>query len=62
MNKKEFAEIVRSKRKELGFTKSAFSDLLGVSWITIWRWETQKETPNKIIMKLWADKIRSMKK
>lgn len=61
MNKEQFAKIIKEKREALNLSQEAFSSKIGVSWITIWRWENQREAPNEIIMKLWIDNIKDLK-
>lgn len=60
MKKEQFAKFIKTSRKEMGLTQAQFSEKLGLSWITIWRWENEKEAPNKIIMDLWVTKIESL--
>lgn len=61
MNKEQFAKIIKEKREALNLSQEAFGSKIGVSWITIWRWENQREAPNEIIMKLWIDNIKDLK-
>lgn len=56
----DFSELIKQKRKNLGKTQYEFAELLGVSWITVWRWENNKGAPSKTIVKLWIDKIKRM--
>lgn len=61
MTKQQFAKKIKEKREKLEKTQSEFAKMLGVSWITIWRWENEKQVPNNIIMDLWLrhiDKLR----
>lgn len=61
MNKEDFSLIVKLKRKELQLTQHEFAELIGVNWVTVWRWENQKQTPNETIMSLWASNIEGIK-
>ena len=60
MTKQQFAKLIKDKRKSLSLTQSQFGELLGLSWITIWRWENEKEAPNDVIMKLWVSFIEKL--
>lgn len=42
-----FSDMIKTKRKELGLTQSAFANRVGVSWITVWRWEKGHTEPNE---------------
>jgi len=36
---KDFGSFLKKKRKSLGLTQVEFGGALGLSYITIWRWE-----------------------
>ena len=45
MNNKEFTERLKELRKKAGHTQESLSELLGLSCMTIRRWESGKVTP-----------------
>ena len=43
---KKFADEVRNRRKIAGKSRDELADSIGVSTQTIWKWETNKTSPN----------------
>lgn len=60
MNEKTFAKLVKTKRKKLGLTQSAFAKHIGKSWITVWRWENMKNPPKSDAIEFWVRKIKGL--
>lgn len=55
MKKKNFAELIRKKRGEM--TQHEYAKTIGVSWITIWRWENGVSIPKPDAIEYWIQKI-----
>ena len=45
IDKENFTERLRTLRKKAGYTQESLSELLGISFMTVRRWETGKVTP-----------------
>jgi len=58
MNKEEFAKFVRTRRRKAGLIQSEFADLIGVSLMTVWRWENEENIPAENIIDMWINKIK----
>lgn len=61
MNKETFTNIVRTERKKTGLTQFEFAQSIGVTWITVWRWENNKNVPDKNIRDMWVEKMKLVK-
>lgn len=49
--KSNVAEWVRTLRKQLGLTQSQLAERLGVTFVTVSRWETGQARPNRLALK-----------
>ena len=58
---KSFSEFVRKKRKKLDVSQVKLAELIGVSWVTIWRWEAGLMQPKPDAIDFWMDKIKGLK-
>mgnify|MGYP002761509237 CR=1 FL=1 len=54
----DYADRIYALRQEIGATQSQFADRIGVSYVTVNRWENGKNTPNELA---W-EKIRQIEK
>lgn len=57
---KTFCEIVKEARKKSGLTQFEFGSEIGVSWITIWRWEHDEHLPKENVIDFWKKKVQSV--
>lgn len=57
---KNFQKIVREKRKQSGLTQQEFGEKIGVSWITILRWEQGFTQPKDNIIDSWIEKVKAI--
>ncbi len=58
----DFKKLVISKREGAGLTQAKFAQKLGVSWITIWRWENGAGKPKDDALQYWIGEINIMDK
>lgn len=56
-NKEEFATFIKGRRGELGLSQVKMGEALGVSWVTIWRWENQHNMPKEDAIQYWRDLV-----
>ena len=47
----EFKDYIQEQRKQSGLSQYDFGAKLGVSWITIWRWENGVTEPGELTKK-----------
>ena len=59
MDKEEFSAFVRKARAKADMTQWEFGEAIGVSWITIYRWEQELSMPKPDAIDFW---IREVKK
>ena len=52
-----FPKTVSKSLKQSGLSDREFSDKLGISKATLWRWKTGKSQPNKNAIAMWINKI-----
>jgi DNA-binding transcriptional regulator YiaG len=53
----QFSFLVRKKREKLKLSQAEFAKRVGVSWITIWRWESGNGQPKPDALKYWIEKV-----
>jgi SNF2 family DNA or RNA helicase/DNA-binding XRE family transcriptional regulator len=58
LSEADYADRIYALRQEIGATQSQFADRIGVSYVTVNRWENGKNTPNELA---W-EKIRQIEK
>jgi transcriptional regulator with XRE-family HTH domain len=56
----EFSKFVFNKRKDTKLTFYEMAEKLGVSWVTVWRWENQYNMPKVDAINYWMDKINEL--
>jgi len=56
----EFKDIVKNKRMALRKGRLTFGKLLGISSVTVWRWETGRSRPEEKLIKFWEQKIKEL--
>ncbi|MFW6336900.1 MAG: helix-turn-helix domain-containing protein, partial [Phycisphaeraceae bacterium] len=44
----DFAEQIKTLRGQLGLTQAALAERLGVSYVTVNRWENEQSTPSAL--------------
>ena len=44
----DYADRIQTVRQEIGATQSQFAERIGVSYVTVNRWENGKNTPNEL--------------
>ena len=57
MGNKEVALRIRTRRKELKLTQTELADKIGVSLMTVVRWEKGERTPNTSVMNQLAEAL-----
>lgn len=60
MIENDFTDLVLDTRKKTGLTLFEFGSEIGVSWITVWRWENKKNYPKKNVMVMYAKNIKDL--
>ena len=45
MNNKDFSDLLRSYREKHNLSQEQMAQLMGVTWITVQRWESGKTKP-----------------
>lgn len=60
MNKKQFSDFISKKRDKTGLTQFDFGTELGVSWVTIWRWENEDSMPKPDAIDYWIEKVNAL--
>ena len=53
------AERIKECRKKLGLSQIALSEILGISYMTVRRWETLKRAPSTAIMPKLAEALHT---
>lgn len=56
-----FSEEIKKARKASGLTQYECGEKIGVSWITIWRWENKQNLPDDNVKEFWLGKVRDLK-
>ncbi len=56
----EISDLVRELRQRCGLTQQEFSACLGVTFVTVNRWENQHSKPSKMAMKLLEEKVKEL--
>lgn len=56
---KDFPKIVLNARKKLKLSREKFAARLGVSAITVFRWERSISQPDFKVIDYWIDKIKA---
>lgn len=59
MVQEDISNRIRNKRKALGFTQQKLADKLGISMMTIVRWEKGVRTPNSAILPRLAEVLNT---
>ena len=60
MNRKQFSTLVKRKREKLGMSQEDFAHILGVSWLTVWRWENDRAMPRHDAVEYWIKKVEEV--
>jgi DNA-binding transcriptional regulator YiaG len=56
----DFSEFVIKARKKSDMTLHEFAQEIGTSWITVWRWENEKNKPKPDAIEYWIKQIRKV--
>jgi len=56
-----FSEVVKKKRKKLKVSREKFGAALGVSAVTVWRWERGLYKPKADALGYWVNHINNLK-
>ena len=59
MNKELLSTLIRNKRKENKLTQQEFADKIGVSLMSVVRWENGSRVPNMLIMSKIAEALNT---
>lgn len=59
-NPRDIADLIFELRQQLGLTQEQFAARLGVTYITINRWENRKSKPSPIARKLLRGMLEQM--
>lgn len=57
----DMADLIRNFRQRLGLTQEQFAHYLGVTYLTVNRWENGHTKPSPMAMKLIEMKLREMR-
>ena len=60
MNDKAFIKFVNKQIKKSNLTKKDFADLIGVSRMTVYRWEIGSSLPDPFFRKHWVNHIKQI--
>lgn len=55
-----FSDIVKKKRKKLGYSREKLAGILGVSFVTVWRWERGTHEPKPDAIDYWVKRIKNL--
>jgi putative transcriptional regulator len=56
----EISDLVREVRSRLGLTQEELASCLGITFVTVNRWENRHSRPSKMAMKLLEGKVREL--
>lgn len=59
MDINDFSKLVITKRSLSNMTLHEFGEKIGVSWVTVWRWENTYCMPKDDALGYWVDKIKA---
>ncbi len=55
----DFSKQIIKIRKKTGLSREKFAAKIGVSGVTVYRWENGLSKPDDSVVKFWLDKILS---
>lgn len=57
-----FGDQMRKRRLEIGLTMEALAKDIGVSWLSVWRWEKGRNIPHPVMLERWERSLTKFEK
>ena len=55
-----FKELIKNTRQKKELSRFKFGKLVGVSAVTVWRWESGHNEPTDNVKEFWIKKIKDL--